>query len=349
MLGIENRTFRVAWTVFLLFLFIFLVYKISQTILVFAGAVFFSYILWPLVSFVQRFTTRRRGLALAIVYVVLIGAIVGIGFAVIPAIVSQATSLFTKLPSLITGAQISRIPLPSFLEPVRQQVIDAVRAQAMSIGEKVLTLIQEAGTHLVSGFSLVVPIILIPIFSFFFLKDGHEMKETFVSMFPDLRARTMVELIMEDMHNVLKNYIRALVILSLISFCVYSLVLKLIGIPYELLIGGIAALLEFIPVIGPVIVFVMLIVLTAVTTIGKLVWVVLFWGVYRLLQDYMLNPFLMRAGLELHPLLVLFGVLAGNQIGGIAGMFFSVPVLAILKVIYLHLRMSGARRQFTSA
>ncbi|MBV8073178.1 MAG: AI-2E family transporter [Acidobacteriaceae bacterium] len=338
-----------AWTVFVLVLMIALVYQIRQTILVFAGAVFFSYILWPLVSFVQSFTTERRGIALAIVYMLLIGAIVGIGFAVIPAIAYQATSLFTRLPSLITGAQISRIPLPSFLEPVRNQVVEAVRAQAATIGSRVILLMQEAGTHLLSGFSLIVPIVLIPIFSFFFIKDGNQMKETFVSLFPDTRSRAMVELIMEDMHSVLKNYIRALVILSLISFCMYSLVLKLIGIQYELLIAGLAALLEFIPVIGPVIVLAILVILTTVTAVGKLLWVVLFWGVYRFLQDYMLNPFLMRAGLELHPLLVLFGVLAGDQIGGVPGMFFSVPVLATLKVIYLHAKMSGARRHFTSA
>lgn len=347
MLGIENRTFRIAWTVFVLFLLILIVYQIRQTILVFAGAIFFAYILWPLVSFVQRFTTKRRGLALSIVYILLIGALVGIGFAVVPAILAQATSLFTRLPSLITGAQISKIPLPSFLDPVREQVIDALRTQAATLGSKAIGLIQDVGTHLLSGFNLIVPIILIPIFSFFFLKDGHEMKETVVGVFPDRGSRAMVELIMEDMHNVLKNYIRALVILALISFCVYSIVLKVIGIPYELLIAGVAAALEFIPVIGPVIVLVILIIITAVTAFPKLLLVLLFWGVYRVLQDYMLNPYLMRAGLEIHPLLVLFGVLAGDQIAGVAGMFFSVPVLAILKVIYLHVRMSGARRQLT--
>src|SRR5579875_772417 len=237
MLGIEARAFRIAWTLFLLILVIAIIYEIRQTILVFAGAIFFSYILWPLVSFVQRFTTRRRGLALAIVYVLLIGAMIGIGFAVIPAILAQATNLFTRLPSLITGAQISKIPLPQFLDPVRDQLISAVRAQAASIGPKVIGIIQEIGSHLLSGFAIVATVVLIPIFSFFFLKDGHEMKEAVVGAFSDTGTRAMVELIMEDMHNVLKNYIRALVILSVISFCVYSIALTLMGIPYELLIA----------------------------------------------------------------------------------------------------------------
>ncbi|MBV8552132.1 MAG: AI-2E family transporter [Acidobacteriaceae bacterium] len=349
MLGIEKRAFRIAWTVFLLFLLITVIYQIRETILVFAAAIFCSYILSPTVSLVQQFTTKRRGTALAIVYVLLIGAIVGVGFAILPAIASQATSLLTRLPSLVAGAQVSTIPLPGFLEPMREQIIVALQKEATNLENSAVPLIQQAGSRLLSGFSLVLPIILIPIFSFFFLKDGHEMKEAFVAAFRDMRTRATAELIMEDMHNVLKNYIRALVILALISFGVYSLVLKLIGIPYELLIGGVAAVLEFIPVIGPVVVLAILIVLTAVTSIGKLIWVVVFWVVYRFFQDYVLNPLLMRAGLELHPLLVLFGVLAGDQIGGVAGMFFSVPVLAILKVIYLHMSTAGVRKDLTPA
>jgi predicted PurR-regulated permease PerM len=68
-----------------------------------------------------------------------------------------------------------------------------------------------------------------------------------------------------------------------------------------------------------------------------------FWGCYRVFQDYVLNPYLMSSRVELHPLLVLFGVLAGNSIGGVPGMFFSIPVIAILKVIYARLRMAYER------
>ena len=65
---------------------------------------------------------------------------------------------------------------------------------------------------------------------------------------------------------------------------------------------------------------------------------VVFCGVYRLFQDYVLNPYLMKSGLEIHPLAVLFGVLAGDQVGGIPGMFFSVPVIAMIKVVYNKIR-----------
>ena len=74
--------------------------------------------------------------------------------------------------------------------------------------------------------------------------------------------------------------------------------------------------------------------------------IIVFLIVYRLFQDYVLAPYLMGHGVELHPLLVLFGVLAGEQIGGISGMFFSVPVLATLRVVYVRMQKARTKREF---
>ncbi len=155
------------------------------------------------------------------------------------------------------------------------------------------------------------------------------------------------QLILDDVHLVLTNYIRALVLLALASFCAWAIFLSLMRYPYELLVAGLAGMLEFIPVIGPAAALVMMLIVFGVTGSGGLLWVVLFWGCFRVFQDYILNPYLMSAGVELHPLLVLFGVLAGENLAGIPGMFFSVPTIAILKAIYTHLRTSYQRKQFT--
>ena len=72
--------------------------------------------------------------------------------------------------------------------------------------------------------------------------------------------------------------------------------------------------------------------------------VLIFLLIYRMMQDYVLSPHLMGSGVELHPLLVLFGVFAGAEIAGIAGTFLSVPVLALVRILYLRLRKSQLRR-----
>jgi predicted PurR-regulated permease PerM len=118
------------------------------------------------------------------------------------------------------------------------------------------------------------------------------------------------------------------------------------GEQYELLLAGTAGVLEFLPVVGPAAALVIILLVCGIAGTGGLLWILAFWALYRVFQDYVLNPYLMSSGVELHPLLVLFGVLAGEKIGGIPGMFFSVPVLAIARVVLTHLRAASAAKQF---
>jgi len=349
MFGLDYKALRIVWTVFLFSLLLALIYAIRETLLLFAAAIFFAYMLSPLVGLVGRYFTKRRALALAIVYMLLIGALVGIGFALIPQIVTQAVNLVKNLPAFLSKGRLASIPLPDWLNPLRDQIVATASREATNLGASVMPFLQEAGTRLLSGVSLLLPMVLLPIFSFFFLKDGEAIVRTFVGSLEEKEDRNIVRRILNDMHVALRNYIRALVILALITFATYSIFLKVCGVGYELLLAGISAVLEFIPAVGPAISLALLLVVSFGTGSGAGLAILIFWGVYRIFQDYVINPYLMRAGLELHPLLVLFGVLAGEHIGGVAGMFFSVPVIALLKVLYTNLKNEYERRQLSAA
>jgi predicted PurR-regulated permease PerM len=343
MLEIDDRALRVVWTVFLFGLFLALVYFLRDTILLFAGAIFFAYMLSPLVALVERFMPRRRNLALALVYILLIGILVAVGFQVIPRIGEQATSLATRVPSVVNNAKSTNFPLPAWLEPIRVQVINTLSRELTHLESSVVPFIQQTGTRLLSGLGYLLPIILVPILAFFFLKDSEDIRIHLIGAVDAEHDQTTVELILDDVHVVLKSYIRALVLLALASFVSWLIFLSLMRYPYELLLAGVAGLLEFIPVFGPAGALVIMLIVCAVSGSGGLIWIIVFWGCYRVFQDYVLNPYLMSSRVELHPLLVLFGVLAGNSIGGVPGMFFSIPVIAILKVIYARLRMAYER------
>jgi predicted PurR-regulated permease PerM len=96
-------------------------------------------------------------------------------------------------------------------------------------------------------------------------------------------------------------------------------------------------MLEFIPIVGPLTAAVIIILVAAVAS-AHLLAVLIFLSIYRVIQDYVISPNLMGAGVEVHPLLVLFGVFAGAEIAGVAGTFLSVPVLALVRILYLRLR-----------
>ena len=145
MLGMDQRALRIAWTVFLLGLALLIVYTIRDTLLVFAGAIFFAYMLLPVVSLIERFVQKRRTLALSVVYILLVGAIIGIGFALVPALAAEATSLVTRLPKMMEAGRFATIPLPHWLDPIRAQIIETLSREAASLEAKLVPLIQQAG------------------------------------------------------------------------------------------------------------------------------------------------------------------------------------------------------------
>jgi len=82
---------------------------------------------------------------------------------------------------------------------------------------------------------------------------------------------------------------------------------------------------------------VLVVVVSVLSGYPYLLWILIFMGVYRLFQDYVLSPRLMSEGMELHPLLVMFGVFAGAELGGVPGTFLSVPLLALIRILYRRL------------
>jgi predicted PurR-regulated permease PerM len=114
----------------------------------------------------------------------------------------------------------------------------------------------------------------------------------------------------------------------------FSIVLSAMGVPYALLLAALAFALEFVPMAGPLTAAIVIIGASVFTQYPHVWWVIVFLAVYRLFQDYVLSPHLMGEGVEMHPLLVIFGILAGAELGGIAGMFLSIPVLALVRLGY---------------
>src|SRR5579884_1090861 len=348
MVGIDARAARAAWTVFLLALLIATAYAIRRTLIVFAIAVFLAYMLTPLVNVVDRHLPKRipRTVALAIVYLALIGALIGLGFTIGSRISDEAAQLAKELPGQAQN-QISgptKFKLPSWLEPVRERAAAWVQNENATGWKDMLPYVGAAGLRVFSGAQYVLYVVLIPILAFFFLKDGGAIRDGFVDAIVAPARRKVADEILSDVNNLLGKYIRALVLLALCTFIAYSLFMGITGAPYALLLAGAAAMFEFIPVIGPLTAGVLIILVTFLAGYTHVLWFLIFWGVYRLFQDYVLSPNLMGAGVELNPMLVLFGVLAGEQIGGVAGMFFSVPVIATLRVIYARLARTRRRR-----
>ncbi len=338
MLGIDPRAARAAWTVFLIALMVATAYTIRVTLVVFMIALLFAYLLTPVVALVQRFTPKRISpqVALVIVYLALIGVIVALSITVGSRIVDEADNLATRLPDLLKNrAWINQIPLPGWLEPVRARMVQTLQTELDNGGRDILPYVRSLGGQLISGAKYLAYVVLVPILAFFFLKDGRLMREQFVAGLTEGKQRLVLEEILEDINRLLGEYIRALVLLAVSSFICYSIFFGVTGAPYAVLLASVAAIGEFLPVVGPAAAGAIALVVTGLAGYDHLLAFAIFFIVFRMFQDYVVSPYLMGRGVELNPVLVLFGVLAGEQIAGVTGMFFSVPVIATLRVLFV--------------
>jgi predicted PurR-regulated permease PerM len=222
---------------------------------------------------------------------------------------------------------------------MKEQLIAKVRQQAQEGVSGLISAIPRAGLKALAVASDLVYVIIVPILAFFFLKDARRIRAHTIDLLDEGPQREFLEDLMADVHVLLAQYMRALLILCCATFICYGICFEILGLPYAILLAALAFALEFIPMVGPLTAAAVILLVTALSG-GPLLIVLIFLGAYRMFQDYILSPHLMSSGAELHPLLVLFGVFAGAEIAGIAGTFLSVPVLAMVRILYFRIRKS---------
>ncbi|MDQ6678731.1 MAG: AI-2E family transporter [Acidobacteriota bacterium] len=342
MLGLSSRAARYTWTAALVLLLLYIAYTIRGTLFILTISILFAYLLYPLVDFLNgHLPSRSRAPALAIVYLTLIGLLVLLGVEVGSRAAEQAASLSQRAPEFLDKMkqQPPAITLPNAVHSFQQTAITALQTYVYRHYSEWAAVLPKATFEVLKASTDLIYLIIIPVLSFFILKDGRTMRDELLGIVDPGRARELIDEILADVHVMLLQYMRALLSLCSITFVTFSIVLKLLGVPYSILLASIAFPLEFIPLIGPLIAAVVIIAVALLTGYPHVLWIVLFLGAYRMMQDYVVSPRLMSSGVELHPMLVILGVFAGGEIAGIAGTFLSVPVLALLRVVYHRIRV----------
>lgn len=338
MLGIDRRAARAAWTVGLVALLLYLTYLVRATFFVFVLAVLFAYLLTPLVDLLNRFLpTSTRTPALALAYVIFVGSVVFGGIQIGTRTFDQAKQLAEQLPGDVAKLRKATLDTPTTLGKYEVQLIDKVQTEISRRSNDLISALPQAGAQFLSVAGSLIYVVIIPVLAFFFLKDGHVIRQHMLDALEEGPRRALLDDVMADMDVLMAHYIRALVALSLSAFTACSIFFAVVGMPYGILLAAFAALLEIVPILGPAVAGIT-IALVALISGTHLLAVVIFVIAFRMLQDYILSPHLMGRGVELHPLLVLFGVFAGAEVAGVAGTFLSVPALALARVIYVRLR-----------
>jgi predicted PurR-regulated permease PerM len=329
----------------------FFAYKLSGLIFLVFLSIFFAYLIDPLVRTIRRpFKERNldklmpRSLAIVISYVIVF-SILGFGIANLAPVVSQqAKELTQNLPDYAKSGQSRLNDLSR-----RFRINEETQKQ---INERVNTAIGDITSYVTSSALTIISyapwLILIPVLSFFFLKDINTFRLLFLRIFPSGHWRARAEMVLDDVNKTLRAYARAQLLSCFLIGFACTIGFYALGLNYAILLGILAGIFEFVPLIGPLTIG---IIATVVASLSVSPWTgfytALFLIILRILQDYAFYPRIVREGIHLHPLAIILCVLAGEQVAGIPGVFISIPMVALGTVIYRHfLEHSGSKGVF---
>lgn len=309
-------------------------YVAWRALIAFLFAILFAYLLESPVARFERWFRGSRAAAITVVYIILIGVLVLVFSLLGPPIGQQAQHLAQEAPEWA-----NRISSGNIVEQLGQRhgwsetTVKQFTGIIYEHREQIITEIQSLVVRAVRTVEDTWWLVLVPILAVFFLKDGHRFRDDIVqSVNPN--SREMVAAIVDKVSTMLGHYIRAQLLYSVLAMAVVTFFLWVMGVPYALALGPTEGALEFIPLVGPLVGGVIVMMVAFLAGYSHLLWVLVFLLVWRVMQDYVTAPRIMSGTLELHPLAVLFGVLAGGEVAGVIGIFLSVPVLAALRIVW---------------
>jgi len=238
MLGIDRSAARYTWTAAAVLLLIYLVYMIRSTLFVFALALLFAYLLSPLVDMLDRAIPRQgtRTLALTLAYLIFLSVVAFVAFHVVTEVVAQAGNLTKKMPEMLTKWEEPSPRLPASVNQMKAQVIYNLRGEWANRTDQMVKSLPAAGLKFLSVIGHVIYVIIIPVLAFFLLKDGPAIRRQLLELTEGAAMRAVVDSVMEDIHFLLAQYMRALVLLALATFAAYSLFFTVVHVPYGVLL-----------------------------------------------------------------------------------------------------------------
>ena len=341
----DGRTGRVIITVLLFALGLGFLYAARQTLIAFLFAIFFAYLMSPLVSHLEKLL-HGRGRAIAVIYVLLLGLVVLFFVSTGPRIGRESARFGQSLPAL------SRLSSGQIAQQLGEEhgwntrLVEVAQNYLASHSDEITKLAQAVGLWVADVAKQAWLLVIVPLLSIFFLKDGRSFSQVLLDLVQSRPQRELLQGVLNDLNQMLAHFIRAQLILAALTLGMYSAVLSIMGMPYALVLGTFGGLLEFIPVIGPLVAALVIVGVSLLVGFPHWLWLIIFLGVWRLIQDYVTSPRIMGQSVELHPLAAIFGVMAGGEVAGILGVFLSIPVMASLRIVFRRWRLYAEKRKF---
>jgi predicted PurR-regulated permease PerM len=341
--------------------FLLILWLLNDILLPFVVGIVVAYFLDPVVARLQRLGMSRTWATTAVTILAALLAI-GVAMAILPPLFSQIQSLIVNAPQYLVQAVARVQPL---IEPLREKLglpslsLQELQAEATQWAGQALAIAGSLAGGLakrgVALINLLALMFLTPVVTFYLLRDWEKLVAAIDSALPLDHAATIRKLARES-NAAIAGYLRGQALVCIVLGSIYAIGLTLVGLQYGLIIGLIAGAISFIPFVGTFVGAVMALGMALAQFppdwfgVAKVAVVFLFG---QTMEGNVLSPKLVGDRVGLHPVWIMFALLAGGSLFGFVGVLIAVPTAAVIGVVARHLlgryRESGIYRGSTPA
>ncbi|QEA30893.1 AI-2E family transporter [Secundilactobacillus malefermentans] len=310
-------------------------FGIIGTPIIIAGV--FYYLLNPIVDRVENRFKIKRVWSISAIFIVVLGLIVWGIVAIIPIIQQQIMSLLANWPDYWNKVveESTKFSNSPHFDSFRDQ-LDNFNKQASEQYSKATSSFFNQTLNSVGGFvsrvtTIAVSIITAPFILFYLLKDGHKLPAYLVHFFPT-KARKSISEVIKEMNSQVSNYVRGQLI---VAFCVGVMFLIgywIIGLKFALLLAISAGVLNLVPYIGSFLALVPALVVGAFISPLMLIKVIIVFGIEQTLEGRFISPLVLGNSLKIHPVTIIFVLLASGKLFGVLGVILGIPGYAVIRV-----------------
>lgn len=298
-------------------------------------AVASAFLLHPFVRILTQRIGIGHNIAILLAILVAMGVTLLMMGVIIRPIIKEIILLSENIPTILKSlvdiilAVIKLVNDNQLYTKELQSVVEEILSGGMTAG---VTLAKKIASLSVTLFSEIIDFVLIPVLIFFLLKDYQLLADGVVS-FIDTRYRQKARSIIDEIARVIGSFLRGQVLVCFIVGAVTFGGLLLFKVPYPFVLACVAGITEAIPIIGPILAAIPAILLGLVASPITALKIALFYLIVQQLENHIIVPKVMGDSVDLHPVLVIVGLLIAGELYGVGGMILALPVMATVHVL----------------
>ncbi|CAM4139348.1 membrane protein [Bacillus manliponensis] len=313
---------------------ILFVFKVAIT--PFFIACFIAYLLHPLIEKLHE-KGMPRTFAILLIYVLFFG---GVGYGVYkgtPAVIAQLQEINSNFPQFVSMYDGWMDGVTEQTENFPQFIGEKIKEMTIGIEAKLQSILDKAMSTARGLLDSLLIIFLIPFIVFYILKDYGEFYHIFWKLVPE-KWRKDGQQLAREIDTSLGNYIRGQLFVCFILGSVAVILFWIIGLKYPLLLGIIVGVTDIIPYFGPVLGAIPALMIAATVSTKLVIKVTITIIILQFVESNILSPYIVGKSLHMHPVVIMFALLVGGEIAGVVGLLLSVPILAVIRTVIMHIK-----------